>query len=202
MVAFMAGQVARRKLGNYEDVGRVGGISRADADAHRADHRRTSTAGTGSEVARASVLTNSKTQRSKRSIFHPKSAAQFDDLADPELEPRALPTYHAGHADLMPLPTASMAFSSPHFHPMSQGIALEGNAPGHPFIICTRLCGRHRHPKRVRSWMAGRRRWGRHAFPEGLGANPRCHEPRPIGAVFNSNHGTHQRGLQCPLCWT
>ena len=79
MVAFMAGQT--RPVWDFEDIGDW--WTRADADAIAPIIAVPTTAGTGSEVGRASVITNSQTHV-KKIIFHPKVLPSIV-IADPEL---------------------------------------------------------------------------------------------------------------------
>ncbi|MEO0992148.1 MAG: iron-containing alcohol dehydrogenase, partial [Pseudomonadota bacterium] len=119
MVAFMAGQT--RPVWDFEDIGDW--WTRADADAIYPNVAVPTTAGTGSEVGRASVITNSETEE-KKIIFHPKVLPSVV-IADPELTVGMPPFITAG-TGLDAFAHCVEAFSSPHYHPMSQGIALEG----------------------------------------------------------------------------
>lgn len=81
------------------------------------------TAGTGSEVGRAGVLTNSATHK-KKIIFHPKLLPTVT-ICDPELTvgmPRAI----TAGTGMDAFAHCLEAYCSPFFHPMSQGIALAG----------------------------------------------------------------------------
>ena len=119
MVAFMAGQ--SRPVWDYEDVGDW--WTRADADAIAPIIAVPTTAGTGSEVGRASVLTNSETHV-KKIIFHPKVLPSIV-ICDPELTV-GMPKHITAGTGLDAFAHCVEAFSSPHYHSMSQGIALEG----------------------------------------------------------------------------
>ena len=81
------------------------------------------TAGTGSEVGRASVITNSQTAE-KKIIFHPKILPSVV-ICDPELTV-GMPNFITAGTGMDAFAHCLEAFSSPHYHPMSQGIALEG----------------------------------------------------------------------------
>src|SRR5688572_18839437 len=81
------------------------------------------TAGTGSEVGRSSVITLNATQR-KAVIFHPELLARFVIL-DAELT-RGLPPKLTAATGLDALTHCIESFTSPNFHPLCDGIALEG----------------------------------------------------------------------------
>ena len=118
-VAFMCGQ--DRPVWDYEDIGDW--WTRADASAIAPIIAVPTTAGTGSEVGRATVLTNSETHM-KKIIFHPRMLpAQV--ICDPELTVGMPPAITAG-TGMDAFAHCLEAYCSPHYHPMSQGIALEG----------------------------------------------------------------------------
>jgi 4-hydroxybutyrate dehydrogenase len=81
------------------------------------------TAGTGSEVGRSSVITIANTQR-KKGLFHPELLARLVIL-DPELT-RGLPAKLTAATGLDALTHCIESFTSPVFHPLCDGIALEG----------------------------------------------------------------------------
>jgi alcohol dehydrogenase class IV len=81
------------------------------------------TAGTGSEVGRASVLTNPRPTR-RRSSSTPKMLPAVV-ICDPELTV-GMPKAITAGTGLDAFAHCVEAYSSPHYHPMSQGIALEG----------------------------------------------------------------------------
>jgi len=119
MVAFMSGQ--SRPVWDFEDVGDW--WTRADPAGIAPIVAVPTTAGTGSEVGRASVITNSETHV-KKIIFHPKVLPAVV-IADPELTVGMPPAITAG-TGMDAFAHCLEAYCSPHFHPMSQGIALEG----------------------------------------------------------------------------
>ena len=119
MVAFMAGQT--RPIWDFEDIGDW--WTRADAHVIAPIVAVPTTAGTGSEVGRASVITNSET-RAKKIIFHPKVLPSAV-ICDPELTV-SMPRFITAGTGLDAFAHCVEAFSSPHYHPFSQGIALEG----------------------------------------------------------------------------
>ena len=178
MVAFMAGQ--SRPVWDFEDIGDW--WTRADADAIAPIIAVPTTAGTGSEVGRASVITNSQTQ-SKKIIFHPKVLPRIV-IADPELTV-GMPDFITAGTGLDAFAHCVEAFSSPHYHPMSQGIALEGMR-----LVIDNLPRAYGAPDDIeaRAHMMSAAAMGATAFQKGLGAiHAMSH---PVGAVFNTHHGT------------
>ena len=178
MVAFMAGQT--RPLWDFEDVGDW--WTRADADAIAPIVAVPTTAGTGSEVGRASVITNAATHE-KKIVFHPKVLPTCV-IADPELTvgmPRAI----TAGTGLDAFAHCVEAYSSPHFHPMSAGIALEGMR-----LVVENLPRAVETPDdlEARGNMMAAAMMGAVAFQKGLGAiHAMSH---PVGAVFGTHHGT------------
>ena len=178
MVAFMAGQT--RPVWDFEDIGDW--WTRADADAIAPIIAVPTTAGTGSEVGRASVITNSETHV-KKIIFHPKVLPSVV-IADPELTVGMPDSITAG-TGLDAFAHCVEAFSSPHYHPMSQGIALEGMR-----LVTTYLPRAYATPDdlEARAQMMSAAAMGATAFQKGLGAiHAMSH---PVGAIFNTHHGT------------
>ncbi|MBR9848187.1 MAG: iron-containing alcohol dehydrogenase, partial [Rhodobacteraceae bacterium] len=119
MVAFMSGQ--SRPVWDFEDIGDW--WTRADPAGIAPIIAVPTTAGTGSEVGRASVITNSETHV-KKIIFHPKVLPQVV-ICDPELTV-GMPKMITAGTGMDAFAHCLEAFCSPHYHPMSQGIALEG----------------------------------------------------------------------------
>ena len=178
MVAFMAGQT--RPVWDFEDVGDW--WKRADPDAIRPSVAVPTTAGTGSEVGRASVLTNSATHE-KKIIFHPKVLPSAV-IADPELTVGMPPAVTAG-TGMDAFAHCLEAFCSPHYHPMSQGIALEGLR-----LVKENLVRAQAEPSdlEARSHMMSAAMMGATAFQKGLGAIHAL--SHPVGALHNTHHGT------------
>ncbi len=178
MVAFMAGQT--RPVWDFEDIGDW--WTRADADVIAPIIAVPTTAGTGSEVGRASVITNSQTHV-KKIIFHPKVLPSIV-IADPELTV-GMPKFITAGTGLDAFAHCVEAYSSPHYHPMSQGIALEGMR-----LVMTYLPRAYTTPDdlEARAHMMSAAAMGATAFQKGLGAiHAMSH---PVGAVFNTHHGT------------
>ncbi|MEM9735410.1 MAG: iron-containing alcohol dehydrogenase, partial [Pseudomonadota bacterium] len=177
MVAFMAGQT--RPVWDFEDVGDW--WTRADGDAIYPNVAVPTTAGTGSEVGRASVLTNSETH-TKKVIFHPK-VLPSQVIADPGLTvsmPRAI-TVGTG---MDALAHCLEAYCSPHYHPMSAGIALEGMR-----LVFENLPRAVADPGDLtaRAHMMSAAAMGAVGFQKGLGAIHAL--SHPVGAVYNTHHG-------------
>lgn len=178
MVAFMAGQT--RPVWDYEDVDDW--WTRADADAIAPIIAVPTTAGTGSEVGRASVITNSKTHV-KKIIFHPKVMPTVV-ISDPELT-AGMPKFITAGTGLDAFAHCVEAFSSPNYHPMSQGMALEGMRLVKEYLPRAFANG---NDLEARAHMMSAAMMGATAFQKGLGAiHAMSH---PVGAVFGTHHGT------------
>ncbi|WP_320194686.1 iron-containing alcohol dehydrogenase [Agrobacterium rosae] len=176
-VAFMAGQT--RPVWDFEDIGDW--WTRANSEGIAPIVAVPTTAGTGSEVGRASVITNSKTHV-KKIIFHPKFLPGVV-ICDPELTvgmPKAI-TVGTG---MDAFAHCLEAYSSPFYHPMSAGIALEGLRLVKEFLPRAYKDGTD---IEARSNMMAAAAMGAVAFQKGLGA---IHSlSHPIGAVYNTHHG-------------
>ncbi|MDR5902933.1 MULTISPECIES: iron-containing alcohol dehydrogenase [Halomonas] len=178
MVAFMAGQT--RPVWDFEDI--ADWWTRADAEAIAPIVAVPTTAGTGSEVGRASVITNSRSHE-KKIIFHPKVLPSVV-ICDPELTV-GMPKPITAGTGLDAFAHCVEAFSSPHYHPMSQGIALEGMRLVKEYLPRAYADGGD---IEARGQMMSAAMMGSTAFQKGLGAiHAMSH---PIGALFNSHHGT------------
>ena len=178
MVAFMAGQT--RPVWDFEDIGDW--WTRADADAIFPNIAVPTTAGTGSEVGRASVLTNSETAE-KKIIFHPKVLPSVV-ICDPKLTV-GMPAAITAGTGLDAFAHCVEAYSSPHYHPMSQGIALEGMR-----LVVENLPIAYRDPSNLdaRAHMMSAAMMGATAFQKGLGAIHAL--SHPIGAMHHTHHDT------------
>jgi 4-hydroxybutyrate dehydrogenase len=178
MIAFMAGQT--RPIWDFEDIGDW--WTRADSNVIAPIVAVPTTAGTGSEVGRASVITNSKTHE-KKIIFHPKVLPSAV-ICDPELTV-GMPSFITAGTGLDAFAHCVEAFSSPHYHPMSQGIAVEGMK-----LVIQNLPIAYNDPNNIeaRSHMMSAAMMGATAFQKGLGAIHAL--SHPIGAIYNTHHGT------------
>jgi hypothetical protein len=140
------------------------------------------TAGTGSEVGRAGVLTNSATH-TKKVIFHPKLMPVVT-ICDPELTV-GMPKAITAGTGMDAFAHCLEAYSSTYFHPMSQGIALEGLR-----LVNEYLPRAYATPDdlEARGQMMAAAAMGAVAFQKGLGAIHAI--SHPVGALWNTHHGT------------
>ena len=176
-IAFMAGQ--NRPLWDFEDIGDY--WTRANSEVIKPIIAVPTTAGTGSETGRAGVYTNEKTHE-KKIIFHPKMLPSVVIL-DPELTvplPKSLTAFTGMDA----LAHCLEAYSSNYFHPLSQGIALEGMYMIKQYLIKAYEDGTN---LEARGNMLAASSMGSIAFQKGLGA---IHSlSHPVGAIYNTHHG-------------
>ncbi|MEO6985720.1 MAG: iron-containing alcohol dehydrogenase [Paralcaligenes sp.] len=177
-VALLAGQ--SRPLWDFEDVGdnylRVNEAGMAPVIAVP------TTAGTGSEVGRASVIIDESTHV-KRIIFHPKMLPAIVIL-DAELSV-GLPARLTAATGMDALSHNLEALCSPFYHPMAHGIALEGIRLVQQYLPTAVHDGANteaRHHMLVASSM------GATAFQKGLGAMHAL--AHPLGALYDAHHGT------------
>ena len=177
MVAFMAGQT--RPVWDFEDIGDW--WTRANADVIAPIIAVPTTAGTGSEVGRASVITNSQTHV-KKIIFHPKVLPTVV-ICDPELTV-GMPQIITAGTGMDAFAHCLEAYSSNFFHPMSQGIALEGMRLVKNYLPRAYADGTD---IEARGQMMAAAAMGATAFQKGLGAVHAL--SHPIGAVYNTHHG-------------
>ncbi|MEX3010499.1 iron-containing alcohol dehydrogenase [Hoeflea sp. TYP-13] len=178
VLAFMAGQT--RPLWDFEDVGDW--WTRADPAGIHPIIAVPTTAGTGSEVGRASVVTNSLTNE-KKIIFHP-NMLPVQVICDPELTV-GMPKFITAGTGLDAFAHCVEAYSSPHYHPMSQGIALEGMRLIKEYLPRAYECGSD---IEARSQVMSAAAMGSTAFQKGLGAIHAL--SHPIGAIYHTHHGT------------
>ena len=178
LVAFLAGQT--RPLWDFEDIGDW--WTRADADAIAPIVAVPTTAGTGSEVGRASVITNSETAE-KKIIFHPGFLPTVV-ICDPELTV-GMPGFITAGTGLDAFAHCVEAYSSPHYHPMSQGMALEGMRLVKEYLPRAYANGSD---LEARAHMMSAAAMGATAFQKGLGAIHAL--SHPIGAIYHTHHGT------------
>jgi alcohol dehydrogenase len=187
LIAFQAGQ--SRPVWDFEDIGDW--WTRADADAIAPIIAVPTTAGTGSEVGRAGVLTNSVTHV-KKIIFHPKLLPAVT-ICDPELTV-GMPKIITVGTGMDAFAHCLEAYSSPFYHPMSQGIALEGMRlvkENLPLVVAD---GSN---ITARAEMMSAAAMGAVAFQKGLGAIHAL--SHPVGAVYNTHHGMTNAVVMPPV---
>lgn len=177
MVAFMAGQT--RPVWDFEDIGDW--WTRAISDAIAPIIAVPTTAGTGSEVGRASVITNSETHV-KKIIFHPKVLPTVV-ICDPELTV-GMPSIITAGTGMDAFAHCLEAYSSNFFHPMSQGIALEGMRLVKEYLPRAYADGSD---LEARAQMMAAAAMGATAFQKGLGAVHAV--SHPVGALYDTHHG-------------
>jgi alcohol dehydrogenase class IV len=178
LIAFMSGQ--SRPVWDFEDVDDW--WSRAEEEGIAAIVAVPTTAGTGSEVGRAGVLCNSRS-REKKIIFHPKILpAQV--ICDPELTVGLPPAITAG-TGLDAFAHCLEAYCAPNYHPLSQGIAVEGMRLVKEYLP---VAYEQADNIEARGHMMSAALMGATAFQKGLGAIHAL--SHPIGAIYNTHHGT------------
>jgi alcohol dehydrogenase class IV len=178
MVAFAARQT--RPIWDFEDIGDW--WTRADASAISPNVAVPTTAGTGSEVGRASVITETATH-TKKVIFHPKVLPSVV-IMDPELTVGLPPGVTAG-TGMDALAHCLEAYCAPSYHPMGDGIALEGMRLVKAFLPRAFRDGTD---LEARAHMMSAAAMGAVAFQKGLGA---IHSlSHPVGALYGTHHGT------------
>lgn len=180
MIALMAHQKPGLEVWEMEDIGDW--WTRADASKIRPTIAVPTTAGTGSEVGAASVLTNSATHK-KKIIWHPGLMAKVV-ICDPALTV-GMPKFITAGTGMDALAHCLEAYCSPHYHPMGQGIALEGMR-----LVFENLPLVYADPNNLdaRAHMMSAAAMGAVAFQKGLGA---IHSlSHPVGAVYGTHHGT------------
>ena len=176
-IALMHGQ--KRSIWDFEDIGDY--WKRADENSIAPIIAIPTTAGTGSETGRASAIINKKTGI-KKIIFHPKILPSIVIL-DPNLTLDLSPRLTAA-TGMDALSHNIEAFCAPGFHPMADGIAIEGIK-----LIKNSLIKAFHDGKdlKARSEMLAAASMGSTAFQKGLGT---IHSlSHPINAQFNVHHG-------------
>jgi alcohol dehydrogenase class IV len=178
LIAFMSGQT--RPVWDFEDIGDW--WTRADERSIAPSIAVPTTAGTGSEVGRASVLTNTKTH-TKKVIFHPRILPRVV-IADPALTVSMPPKITAG-TGMDAFAHCLEAYCAPGYHPMGEGIAVEGMR-----LVKENLVRAYRAPDDLdaRGHMMAAAMMGAVAFQKGLGAIHAL--SHPVGALYNTHHGT------------
>ena len=186
-VAFMAGQ--SRPVWDFEDIGDW--WTRASVEGIAPIVAVPTTAGTGSEVGRASVITNSASHV-KKVIFHPKFLPTVT-ICDPELTV-GMPKVITAGTGMDAFAHCLEAYSSPFYHPMSAGIALEGMRLVKEYLPRAYKDGTD---IEARANMMSAAAMGAVAFQKGLGA---IHSlSHPVGAIYNTHHGMTNAVVMPPV---
>ncbi|MGF6256554.1 iron-containing alcohol dehydrogenase [Ensifer sp. LBL] len=186
-VAFMAGQ--SRPVWDFEDIGDW--WTRASVEGIAPIIAVPTTAGTGSEVGRASVITNSASHV-KKVIFHPKFLPAVT-ICDPELTV-GMPKVITAGTGMDAFAHCLEAYSSPFYHPMSAGIALEGMRLVKEYLPRAYKDGTD---IEARANMMSAAAMGAVAFQKGLGA---IHSlSHPVGAIYNTHHGMTNAVVMPPV---
>ena len=176
-IAFMSAQ--SRPIWDFEDIGDY--WKRADEKNISPIIAIPTTAGTGSETGRASAIINAKTGI-KKIIFHPKflpSIVILDPVLTKDLSPRL-----TGATGMDALAHNLEAFCAPGFHPMADGIAIEGMRLIKKSLLKAVKDGSDLD---ARSDLLAAASMGSTAFQKGLGA---IHSlSHPLNAQFNLHHG-------------
>ncbi len=176
-IALMVGQV--RPLWDFED--REDWFTRVNVAGMAPTIAVPTTAGTGSEVGRASVILDESTHL-KKIIFHPRMQPAIV-ISDPELS-IGLPPRITAATGMDALAHCLEAYCAPGFHPMADGIALEGMRLVKEWLPVAVKEGRN---VVARAHMLAAASMGATAFQKGLGA---IHSlSHPVGAVHDSHHG-------------
>jgi alcohol dehydrogenase class IV len=176
-IAFMAGQ--DRPIWDFEDAG--SNWRRAKTDAIAPVIAVPTTSGTGSEVGRASIISNEETKE-KKIIFHPSMMPEIA-LCDPELT-RGLPAHLTAATGFDAFVHCFEAFCAPGYHPMADGIALEGM-----YLAAKHLpvAVRDGNDLAARTHMMAVAAMGATAFQKGLGGVHAL--SHTIGAMYDTHHG-------------
>ncbi len=176
-IAFMCGQ--ERPIWDFEDIGDY--WKRAESSKIPSIIAIPTTAGTGSETGRASAIINKDTGV-KKIIFHPKmlpSIVILDPILTLDLSPRL-----TAATGMDALAHNLEAFCSPGFHPMANGIAIEGIKLIKKYLITAYKDGKN---IEARMSLLSASSMGSTAFQKGLGA---IHSlSHPVNSKFNIHHG-------------
>jgi alcohol dehydrogenase class IV len=177
VIAFMSGQ--SRPLWDFEDIGDW--WTRADPAGIAPVVAVPTTAGTGSEVGRAGVILNEATHQ-KKIIFHPRMMPGIV-ISDPELTV-GLPPHLTAATGMDAFTHCFEALCAPGFHPLADGVALEGMRLVQQYL--PRACANGQDLE-ARSRMLAAATMGATAFQKGLGGVHAI--AHPVGSFFDTHHG-------------
>ena len=177
LIAFMAGQT--RPLWDFEDVGDW--WTRANAEAIAPIVALPTTAGTGSEVGRAAVVTDEATH-TKKIIFHPLMMPKIT-ICDPELTV-GMPAIITAGTGMDAFAHCLEAYCGPFYHPLADGIAVEGIR-----LVKKNLATAVKDGSNIeaRAHMMSAALMGATAFQKSLGAIHAL--SHPVGSLYDTHHG-------------
>jgi alcohol dehydrogenase len=178
MIALMHAQTI--SVFDLEDIGDW--WTRADASKIAPNICIPTTAGTGSEVGRAGVITHPKTHE-KKIIFHPDIMPKFAIL-DPELTV-GLPPKLTAATGFDAFAHCLEAYCTPFYHPLAEGVALEGMRLVKENLVKAVKKGKDLD---ARGNMLVASSMGATAFQKGLGSIHAL--SHPFGGLYNAHHGT------------
>lgn len=177
LIAFMSGQT--RPVWDFEDIGDC--WTRADPAGIAPVIAVPTTAGTGSEVGRAGVLTDEHSH-TKRIIFHPQMMPKAV-ISDPQLTV-GMPAKITAGTGMDAFAHCLEAYCAPGFHPLADGIAVEGMR-----LVAGALERAVKTPDDLdaRADMLAAAAMGATAFQKGLGGMHAL--SHPVGALYDTHHG-------------
>lgn len=177
VIAFMHGQ--SRPIWDFEDIGDW--WTRADAKGILPIIAVPTTAGTGSEVGRAGVITDEATH-TKKVIFHPLMMPRIT-ICDPELTV-GMPRMITAGTGMDALAHCLEAYCGSFYHPMADGIAIEGMR-----LVRDNLPIAYSDPGNLeaRTHMMSAAMMGATAFQKCLGAIHAL--SHPVGSMHGTHHG-------------
>jgi alcohol dehydrogenase class IV len=176
-IAFMVAQT--RPIWDFEDIGDW--WTRATVQGIAPIIAVPTTSGTGSEVGRASAITNEATH-TKKIIFHPRMMPALV-IADPALTV-GLPPRLTAATGMDALAHCLEAYCAPGYHPLADGVAVEGLRLIHQWLPVAVTEGRN---LAARAHMMAAAAMGGTAFQKGLGAVHAL--SHPVGALYDTHHG-------------
>jgi alcohol dehydrogenase class IV len=177
VIAFMAGQT--RPMWDFEDVGDW--WTRADPKGILPIIAVPTTAGTGSEVGRAGVITD-ETTHTKKVIFHPLMMPKVT-ICDPELT-AGMPPFLTAGTGMDALAHCLEAYCGTAYHPLADGVALEGMRLVKDNLVRAYKTGSD---LEARGHMMSAAAMGATAFQKALGAIHAL--SHPVGSHYDTHHG-------------
>jgi alcohol dehydrogenase class IV len=177
VIAFMAGQT--RPMWDFEDVGDW--WTRADPKGILPIIAVPTTAGTGSEVGRAGVITD-ETTHIKKVIFHPLMMPKIT-ICDPELTV-GMPQFLTAGTGMDALAHCLEAYCGTAYHPLADGVALEGMRLVKDNLVRAYKTGSD---IEARGHMMSAAAMGATAFQKALGAIHAL--SHPVGSHYDTHHG-------------